>query len=142
MAEENVETQKKLTEILAQLTRNQLRFIVALQEYPGKEEAAKALHIKPSTVYNWPPEVDEAIKLMAIDAINSALALRKRNLIKAMGVKAAGLDSKDEKIRQNVATEIIEWETGKAKQNVALQNPDGSPLEPIKVIEIIKSKDE
>jgi hypothetical protein len=113
--EEKQEKPKNLTEILNRLTKDQLRFIVALQEYPSKEDAAKAIKIKPSTAYGWPDYVDEAARLMALDTVQAALELRKRNLVKAMGVKAAGLDSKDERIRQNVATEIIEWETGKAQ---------------------------
>ncbi len=114
--EENQEKQKLQT-ILAQLTKDQLRFIVALQEHHTKDAAAKAIGVKVATVYNWPAElIDEAARLMALDAVRSALELRRRNLIKAMGVKAAGLDSKNESIRQKVATEIIEWENGKAEQ--------------------------
>jgi hypothetical protein len=132
MTEKSVEIQRKLTEILSHLTKNQLRFLVALQEYPNKDEAAKALRLSPATIYNWPPEVNEAAELMAQDVVMAALELRKRNLIKAMGVKAAGLDSKDEKIRQGVATEIIEWEIGKAAQPI-------SGTMAVQVLEIVKT---
>lgn len=130
MTEKNVELQKKLSQILSRLTKNQLRFIVALQEHSSKDEAAKAIGVKLPTVYNWPEEVDEAARLMAEDVVLATIELRKRNLIKAMGVKAAGLDSKDERVRQNVATEIIEWETGKAPQSVALTGAGGKDLIP------------
>ena len=119
MEEKNQEN-PRLKEILAQLTKDQLRFVVALQEYPSKDAAAKAIGVKPSTVYEWPDIIDEAAKLMAIDALESARELRRRNLIKAMGVKAAGLDSKDEKVRQAAASEIIEWELGKAGGKIDL----------------------
>jgi len=116
--EENQEKQKLQT-ILAQLTKDQLRFIVALQEYHTKDAAAKAIGIKVATVYNWSAElIDEAARLMALDVATAALELRKRNLIKAMGVKAAGLDSKNENVRQKASTEIIEWEMGKAEQPI------------------------
>ena len=117
MREENLEkaTKKRLAEILPQLTKDQLRFIVALQEYPSKDAAAKALKLRPQLTYEWPDIVDEAAKLMALDAVESARELRRRNLIKAMGVKAAGLDSKSEAVRQKAASEIIEWELGKAQ---------------------------
>ena len=114
--EENQEKQKLQT-ILAQLTKDQLRFIVALQEHHTKDAAAKAINVKVATVYNWDASlIDEAARLMALDVVKSAIELRRRNLIKAMGVKAAGLDSKNEIVRQKTATEIIEWETGKAGQ--------------------------
>lgn len=111
-----MEEKPKLTEILKHLTKDQLRFIVALQEYPTKDAAAKAIGVKPATVYDWPPEVDEAARLLALDTLESARELRRRNLVKAMGVKAAGLDSKSEAIRQKAASEIIEWELGQAEQ--------------------------
>lgn len=118
--EENREKQTRLREILAQLTKNQVRLVVALQEYPTKDEAAKAIRLSPKTVYNWKPEIglmiEEAAKIMTTDVLNSALELRRDNLIKAMAVKAAGLDSNDEALRQKVATELIEWELGKALQ--------------------------
>lgn len=138
MDEKNVEIQKKLSEILSRLTKIQLRYLVVLQECPNKDEAAKALHISPSTIYNWPPEVEEAANLMAQDVVVAALELRKKNLIKAISVKTTGLDSKDEKIRQNVATEIIEWELGKAAQSLDLTSK-GERLPAPQIIEITKS---
>ena len=118
MPNETNQEKPKLGQILPQLTKEQLRFIVALQEYPSKDAAAKAIKVKPSTVYAWPDIVDEAARLLALDAVESALELRRRNLVKAMGVKAAGLDSKNEPLRQKTASEIIEWELGKAAQAV------------------------
>lgn len=140
--EENTEIQKnkaELAAILARLTKDQLRFIVALQEHPAKNAAAKAIGVKVDTVYNWDNElIDEAARLMALDVAQSALELRKRNLIKAMGVKAAGLDSKNEVVRQKVATEIIEGELGKAKEHLDLSNTDGT-LKPPQIIEVVRT---
>lgn len=111
----------KLQTILAQLTKDQLRFVVALQEHKTKDAAAKALKLKPDTVYHWDNElIEEATRLMAMDIAQAAMELRRRNLIKAMGVKAAGLDSKIEQVRQKVATEIIEGELGKPKEQLDL----------------------
>jgi len=59
---------------------------------------------------------------MAYDGVLTALEIRRRNLARAMAVKAAGLDSRDERIRQNAATEIIEWELGKANQKTESKN--------------------
>jgi hypothetical protein len=53
---------------------------------------------------------------MAMDGVYTALEIRRRALPEAMAVKAAGLQSDNERIRQQVSTEIIEWELGKATQ--------------------------
>lgn len=133
--EENQEKQK-LQMILAQLTKDQLRLVVALQEYPSKDAAAKAIGVKVATVYNWPSDlIDEAARLMALDVVSSSMELRRRNLIKAMGVKAAGLDSKNETIRQKVATEIIEGELGKAQENFKFDGKGQLSLRIIKASE-------
>ena len=127
MPDEKNQEKTTLEKILGRLTKDQLRFVVALQEYPTKDAAAKAIRVKPSTTYEWPDIVDEAARLLALDAVESARLLRRRNLIKAMGVKAAGLNSKDERVRQNSATEIIEWELGKAGTKLDVTT-GGEPL--------------
>ena len=123
----------ELAEILKQLTITQLRFVVARNESKSDREAAEAIGISPSTVKGWDnkAQVDEAIRLMLFDGVIMARTLRRRNLAKAMAVKVAGLDSGTEKIRQDAATEIIEWELGKAQDNIDLT----SGGEPIRFIE-------
>lgn len=69
-----------------------------------------------SAVYRWPDTVKRAVRLMAGDGVVTALHLRRRALAKAMLVKVRGLDTDDERLRQQTATEIIEWELGKATQ--------------------------
>jgi len=113
--------QQRLASVIAQLTADQIRFVVKRQETPTDYEAAEAIGISPSTVKNWKYKgapIDDAVKLMAADGIVIARELRRRNLAKAMAVKVAGLDSESERVRQSVATEVIEWEMGKAKQKV------------------------
>ena len=117
-----------LETVLAQLSTDQIRFVVARQEYTSDKEAAKAVGIKPDTVYHWPPIVAEAVRLMAEDGLVTALHVRRRNLAKAMLVKVAGLDSDDERVKQTTATEIIEWELGRAAQKQEITGPSGGPL--------------
>lgn len=121
-------TSEELDAILPLLNTNQLRFIVARQECASDKEAAEAIDIEPDTVYHWPPFVKQAVKLMAGDGVHVAKELRRRSLPKAMAVKVAGLDSEDEKIRQTVSTEIIEWELGKAVDRKEFSGKDGKPL--------------
>lgn len=102
--------------VLAHLTPMQIRYVIVRQECATDKEAAEAIGIKPDTVYHWPQIVREAVRLMARDGVVTALHLRRRALSKAMLVKVDGLDSKDERVRQAAATELIEWELGRAAQ--------------------------
>lgn len=106
----------RIEAILAKLSKDQIRFVVALQEYPSKKDAAEAIGVRPDTVYRWNGEIEEAARLMAQERLEAAKTLRRMALVKAVSVKIAGLDSDDENIRQRIATEIIEWELGKALQ--------------------------
>lgn len=120
----------RLSDIIKGLTVTQVNFVVARQDYSRDCDAAESIDISPSTVKNWKYNgvpIDEAVRLMAIHSAAAAVELRKRNLVKAMSVKVAGLDSADEGLRQKVATEIVEWELGKAtqKQEVSGQNGGG-----------------
>ena len=129
----------RLREILRQLSAAQIRFVVARNEAKSDKDAAEIIGISPATVKGWEekPLIDEAVKLMAYDGVITAQEIRRRNLAKAMAVKAAGLESDDERIRQAVATEIIEWEMGKATQRNEVTGKDGD------VIRVtVKSKDD
>jgi hypothetical protein len=109
-----------LKAILRELTMTQIRYVIARIENKTDKSAAEAIGISPATVKGWDnkAEVDEAVTLMRVDGMITALEIRRRNLAKAMAVKAAGLESDNEKIRQEVATELIEWELGKAQQAI------------------------
>ena len=111
-------TSEQLRDVLEQLSVDQIRFIVARQEFATDKEAAEAVDIAPQTVYRWPAIVKEASRLMAVDGLVTAQHLRKRHVAKAILVKTGGLDSDSEGIRQRVATEIIEGEMGKAAQTI------------------------
>jgi len=121
-------TSEDIARIFPQLTHNQLRFVVAMVDFDSKRDAALAIGLKPNTVYRWSPIVDEAIQLVNEDVAASALQVRKRNLLKAMLVKVTGLDSGDEAVRQKAATELIEWELGKAAQRQEITGAEGGPL--------------
>jgi hypothetical protein len=143
MTQENPSSDQ-LQEALRRLSMTQIRFCIARLEHKSDKDAAQSIGIAEQTVYSWEnkSQVREVVELMRYDGMITALEIRRRNLAKAMAVKAAGLESDNEKVRQDVATELIEWELGKASQAVALQNPDGTPLTPVTIIEIFKSKDD
>ena len=118
----------ELVSVLERLSLDQIRFVVARQECATAREAAKQIGVSESTVYRWPEDVELAVRLMATDGVTTAVHLRRRSLAKAMAVKVAGLDSSREQTRQSVATEVIEWELGKATQRQEVSGEDGGPL--------------
>lgn len=117
--------------VLEKLTPDQIRFVVARLDYDTDKEAAESLGIPANRVYQWKSRkipIDDAVRLMTLDGLITALHVRKRNLAKAMLIKVSGLESDDERLRQSVATEIIEWETGKATQRQEHSGPDGGDI--------------
>lgn len=122
----------ELRAVLDKLSVDQIRFVVARQECATDKEAAKAIGLKPQSVYQWSHKgypIAEAVRLMAFDGLETALHIRHKNLTKAMLVKVAGLDEEDKRVRQSVATEIIEWEIGKATQRQEHTGADGGPIQ-------------
>ena len=109
---------EQLSELMPQLTKDQLRFVIAFQDYPTKKEAAHAIDLKPDTVYRWNGIVDQVAALIAQERIEAARQILRKNIVKAAGVKVAGLDSSNEVIRQKAASEIIDREIGAITQSV------------------------
>lgn len=135
MEEENQgkSSSDQLRQVLDKLSTDQIRFIVARQEFSTDKETAKQIGIKPDTVSQWKYKgvpINEAVRLMAMGGLVVAQEMRRRSLAKAMLVKVEGLDENDTRVRQNVATEIIEWEMGKAKQGLDLTSK-GERIGPI-----------
>lgn len=112
------EDQSEVALALRGLETNQLRYIALMLNEPAleKQEAARRLGLARATIYAWPEQVDRALHLIALDYARASRAIMRQYLVKAVMVKLAGLDSPSEKIRQTVATEIIEWVMGRPKQ--------------------------
>jgi hypothetical protein len=111
-----------------QLTPLQRRFVVAMQEHPTKKEAAIALAISPNTVYNWPSIVDTAVSFAVNNVALATLGIMQANATKAAMVKAKGLDSDNERIAQDAATEILDRNLGRPTQRQELTGADGDAL--------------
>lgn len=121
-------TSERLTEIMAQLTHNQVRFVVAMLESTNKKEAAEAIGIQPDTTYRWPSVVDEAVELMRLNVAQGAKEMITKNVAKAALVKVAGLDDEDPRVRQAAATEVLDRALGKPTQKTEVTGADGEPL--------------
>jgi hypothetical protein len=132
MGHEAQENQDKSTTegVFLLLSDSQWRFVTTMIANPdmSKAEAARAIDLKPQTIYAWPEHVDEAIKIARRDIHEATKEARRQALLEAMRVKVGGLRSKDEAIAQRAATEIIEWELGKAVQVQEMTGKDGSAI--------------
>ena len=127
--QESTEKRKNLDELWLLLNENQRRYCVARLEHTSKKDAAEAVGLSEHTVYKWNGECEEVIKLLQEDAIQSAVVMIKNALAKAAMIKIDGLDSEDEKIRQAVASEILDRQLGKSVQRSELSGPNGGPIE-------------
>lgn len=117
----------QLVALLPELTIEQLRYMIARQSSRTIKAAAEAVGISPRTVRRWPARVRRAPQLMAQAGALVALHLRQRHVAEAMQVKIDGLRSEDERVRQTVATQIIEWELGKATRPDAANRHSRAP---------------
>lgn len=104
--------------IWEQLNRNQRRFVVAMLDQPTKKAGAEAVGIQENTVYRWPPIVDQAIELLLDDARNGAVSILVAAAAQAAITKVGGLESDDEAMQQEVASEILDRVIGKAHQTL------------------------
>lgn len=118
----------KFEALWRRLTRTQRQFVMSYHEYKTKKDCAEALDISPNTVYAWPDHVWEAAELYQDHVSGAAWTTLADNVSKAALVKAAGLDSNDERIKQMTATEILDRIFGKAKQRTEVSGKDGAPI--------------
>lgn len=109
-------TSERFAALWAGLSVNQRRYVVARQECASKKEAALAIGLEPNTIYNWPPSVEDAAVLFSTEVAAGALEILRASVAMAAMVKRAGMDSDNERIRQDAATEILDRVLGKALQ--------------------------
>lgn len=130
-ANNSLPSQKQhIEDVFSQLSDSQWRFVTAMVENPhySKKDAANHIRVTPDTVYRWPKYVDHAIEIARKDVHRAALSMRKQAVLKAIAVKLKLLDSEDENVRSKAASEIIEWELGKATQRTENTGVDGGPI--------------
>ena len=125
---ENLTSDDRFAQIWKLLTHNQRRFVVQMTDSPTKKEAAEIIGLDPRTVYAWPKFIDEAVGLLLENAKTSAVEMLTSALARAVMIKLAGLDSNDEKMRQDAASEVIDRILGKAKQTNELTGAGGEAL--------------
>lgn len=122
--------------IYSRMTPMQREYMVMLSESASLGDCNKRLAEKHgNTSYNWYNKfrswtevVREGIiygsKALYDEPMAAATAIKKAHLTKAALVKVQGLDSQDERVRQGVATELLEWEYGKAGVRLTTETDD------------------
>lgn len=127
----------------ALLSDTEWRFVTAMVENPtfSKKQAAEHIGITPDYMYRWGAHVDEAVILSRRNIHDAALSMRKKAVLKAIAVKVKLLDSEDENVRSKAASEIIEWELGKATQKNEHTGADGGAITTQNTSVVIEAKD-
>lgn len=124
----------RLAEIEDQLSVDQIRFLIARLECSKDKSAAEMIGVSVRAVKEWRSQkgalIDEALRLMLHDGIMVAEHVLKRSIPKAAAIKVAALESEDEKLRQEVATEILDraGHVGKPTQRSEISGPDGGAV--------------
>lgn len=117
-------TDENFEEIWCTLTRSQQRFCIAMTTCKNKTEAGKLAGIKDNTIYSWGSCINPVIDYMSLNKARSAMAMLEAGIILAVDKKIQALNSRDEKISQGAATEIINKVLGKDKQTNTRSNDD------------------
>lgn len=131
----NQESQEKsiselvFADMWANLNTNQRRYAIAMLESQTMKEAAELAGVKPNTAYKWGEEVTAVVEFMRANIEASAMGIIYNAANKAAAVKQGGLDSDNEKIRQDVATEILDRIMGKPTQRSEVTGAAGGPVE-------------
>lgn len=125
----------ELSKVLRQLTDKELHYVVARMQCDSEQQAATLMGLTRRALYarydgRW-EIIRRAVTLAIQDGVITSLEMRRRALLDAMQVKISGLNSRSEAVRQRTATEIIEWQLGKATQPTELTGKGGGaiPLE-------------
>ena len=109
---------ERFSEVWRELSHNQRRFVVAMRQCSTKAEGAKLIQLEPDTVYRWPALVDEAIDLMDDSIKDASVEILSFAAAKAAMLKVGGMDSDDEKVRQDSASEILDRVLGRPQQAI------------------------
>lgn len=120
---------ERLDDVLKRLSAVQIRYVIARIEGKTQQDAAKACRLGESTYYSWANrgDVDEAIRLIALDGVVTAREVLRRNVATAALELADQLHSKRSMDRYRAAVEILDRVLGKATQPVS--GADGGPVE-------------
>lgn len=130
---------------LNQLEDQRLAYVMARSKVNSDAQGHKEAGITHATFYSWKKEERKKLNELA-QKIKREIALRAIMILQdateeAAIVKVHGLKSRNEHIKQGVATEILDRGIGKVTDKVDVTS-GGEKIEAVKIIEVIKSNDE
>lgn len=106
-------------QILADLDSREIDYVFARSEAPSDNAALELAGLSWGWLRNRDAEkLDDIAKRLQINFRFKARKVLRDNLEKAAKVKVKGLDSRDERIKQAVSTEILDRELGKPTVNI------------------------
>lgn len=117
-------------ETLEALEQSKQDYVWERSKTQNSTQACKAAHISRTTYYSWEDreELDELANKLRADRKLRAELILESVIDKAAQVKADGLDSHKENVRQASSTEILDRLMGKPTQNTRISGADGEPL--------------
>lgn len=121
-----------LRTILDQLSDQRLDYVMARSRVNSDAAGMKEANLSRTTFYSWPLEERERLNDIA-QRVKREVALRATMILhaateEAARVKIAGLRSRNEHIKQDVATEILDRIVGKAANKTEVTGKDGGAI--------------
>ena len=111
-----------LTTDLDKLEDNRLDYVVARSQVNSDAEGYRNAGIAKATFYSWSKEERENLNQLAQKfkraAATRALMIIQEAAPKAAEVKVKGLESRNERVKQDVSTEILDRVIGKPTQTI------------------------
>lgn len=117
---------------LDQLEDARLAYVMARSKVNSDRQGYLDAGIAKATFYLWPTEEREKLNDLAQrvkrETATRAIMVLQDAAEDAAVVKAAGLKSRDERVKQAAATEILDRTIGKTTTTVALTGSNGQPI--------------
>jgi len=128
---------------LDKLSDNRLAYVMARSMVNNDAQGYKEAGIARATFYSWPVEERDSLNALAQkikrDTVAKAIRNLQDNAFEASEVLIKLLKSRDDRVKLNASTQVLDRTAGKPKDNIDITS-DGEKL--VTVIEIIKSNDE
>jgi hypothetical protein len=115
-----------------QLEDQRLDYVMARSKVNSDSAGYRDAGISKSWFYSWPVEEREKLNKLAqrVKRETAVMAMMKlANAVdRAAEIKIAGLESRNENIKQSASTEILDRVVGRPTQKTELTGKDGGPL--------------
>lgn len=122
-----------LRALLDQLEDNRLTYVMARSSANTDAQAIRDAGISRATFYTWPAEEREKLNDIAQrfkrETAERALIVLQDAAVDAADVKVSGLKSRDERVKQSAATEILDRTLGKSTSTLDVNVKQDAPFE-------------